>query len=216
MSEVAAECDIGKLLQLGRNSLHSLSRDEMYCILTREPNSDPSAYPRTRPYGTGAFRQFQPSWLVQFPWLHYSSSCDGAFCRACALFAPEKVGGNIPGQFVTIPFKSWVNKSQKMASHARLEYHMTSCSKMSEFLSTYEHPSEAVNTRLDSQVQQQLKDNQNVIESLLKVVLLLGKQGLAFRGHRDDKFDWEEFDQDGNQGNFFVFELRPILSFKGI
>ncbi len=74
---------------------------------------------------------------------------------------------------------------------------------MSEFLSTYEHPSGAVNTRLDCQVQQQLKDNQAVIESLLKIVFLLGKQGLAFRGHRDDKIDWEDFNQEtGNQGNF--------------
>lgn len=82
VSEVAAECDIGKLLQLGRIALNSLSKVEIYSILTREPNSDPASYPHTRPYGTGAYRQFQPSWVVQFPWLHYSSSCDGAFCRA--------------------------------------------------------------------------------------------------------------------------------------
>lgn len=175
ISEVAAECDIGKMLELGRDCLRNLSRDEMYKVLTREPSNDPASYPRTRPYGTGAFRQFQPSWLVQFPWLHYSPFCDGAYCRACAFFAPEKVGGNIPGQFVTTPFKSWVNKTQKMSSHGRLDYHMTACSKMREFLSTYEHPSGAVHTRLDSQLQEQMKRNQTVIESLLKVVLLLGK-----------------------------------------
>lgn len=42
-----------------------------------------------------------------------------------------------------------------------------------------------------------------MIESLLKVVFLLGKQGLAFRGHRDDKIDWEERSHEtGNLGNF--------------
>ena len=70
-------------------SIHTLicssSRDDKYRILTTEPSSDPSTYPRTRPYKTSSFRQFQPSWTKQQPWLHYSLFADGAFCRACAL-----------------------------------------------------------------------------------------------------------------------------------
>lgn len=58
---------------------------------------------------------------------------------------------------------------------------------MNQFMSTYENPSEAIDTRLDSQAQRQLEDNQQVIESLFKVVMLLGKQGIALRGHWDDK-----------------------------
>ena len=34
-----------------------------------------------------------------------------------------------------------------------------------------------------------MERNQHVIESLLKIVLLCGKQGLAFCGHRDDLID---------------------------
>lgn len=186
VSEFAAECDIGKLLQiLGRNALLGLSRDEKYRILMREHSPVASSYRRTRPYGTGAFRQFQPSWLTQYPWLHYSPFCDGAFCRACAFFAPEKVGGHTPGQFLTTPFKSWVNKTQKMTSHGSLDYHLTACAQMIEFIATYEHPSEAICTLLDTEVQKQLEENQQVLESLLKVVMHLGKQGFAFRGHRD-------------------------------
>ena len=43
-----------------------------------------------------------------------------------------------------------------------------------------------------------------VIKSLLKVVMLCGKQGLAFRGHRDDKIEWLQLDDDShqNEGNF--------------
>ncbi len=70
ISESATECDIGKILHLRSGSLRDLSREEKYCILSKDPNSDVSVYPRTRPYGSGAFRQFQPSWLAQFP--HYS------------------------------------------------------------------------------------------------------------------------------------------------
>ena len=46
------------------------------------------------------------------------------------------------------------------------------------------------------------KKNQKVIESLLKVVMLCGKQGLALCRHRDDHFDFEQGAESLNQGNF--------------
>ena len=67
-----------------------------------EPSPDSSFYPLTCPCGSSAYRQFQPVWLKLHPWLHYSKH---AFCRACVFFAPERVGGQIPGNFVTKPFK---------------------------------------------------------------------------------------------------------------
>ena len=41
-----------------------------------------------------------------------------------------------------------------------------------------------------------------MIESLLKVVIVCGKQGLALCGHRDDKVDWTVEGLDHNEGNF--------------
>ena len=134
--------------------------------------------------------------------MHYSAFCDSLFCRACTIFAPELVGSVALGQFVTKPFKSWVNKTQKMTYHGKLDYHLTACTKMSAFLAAYEHPTRAVNTRLDTQAQKQLVDNQHVLESLFKVTLLLGKQGLAFHGHRDDQIEWQEHSDHENHGNF--------------
>ena len=90
-----------------------------------------------------------------------------------------------------------------MANHGSLDYHLTSLTKMSVFVRTYKNPSEAVITRLDSQVQKRLGENQQVIESLFRIVILLGKQGLEFSGHRDDKIVWmEQSDQEENQENF--------------
>ena len=92
------ECDIGKLLS-SHVDLQQLSRHEKYQLLRTEPNSDPSVYSRTRPYPSSSFRQFQPSWMKQYPWLHYSQFADGVFCRACAC-------GMVLGQFVTAPFRT--------------------------------------------------------------------------------------------------------------
>lgn len=89
---------------------------------------------------------------------------------------------------------------------------------MREFLATHKHPTQAVNVRLDDVARKQLEDNQQVIESLFKVVMLLGKQGLPFRGHRDDNIEWMEQNEEcENQGNFielvrFRAETDQMLS----
>ena len=44
------------------------------------------------------------------------------------------------------------------------------------------------------------KDNQEVLKAISDVVITLGKQGLAFRGHRDDRRFHE--DEANNPGNF--------------
>lgn len=92
--------DIGKLIA-SNAKLGNLCREEVYGILTCEPPMATSEYPRTRQSESGSFRQFQPSWVKQFPWLHYSKFEDGAFCRACAIFAPSSIREQSLGQFVT-------------------------------------------------------------------------------------------------------------------
>ena len=138
LSVPALERDIGKLVQL-RFDLHQLSRENKYCILTTEPDSDLSSFPRTRPSDTGPYRRFLPSWLKQYPWLHYSRHEDGVYCRACALFAPKQVGGQDLGQFVTKPFKSWGKIFQRASGHATKQYHLSSITRMSEFFNCHAH-----------------------------------------------------------------------------
>ena len=92
------ECDVGKLKN-DRVDLHQLSRDDKYRLLTSQPNSDPSSYPRTRPYTTSSFRRFLPSWCSGRPWLHYSISRDqlsslvGGFLDRKWAWHPQKIFG---------------------------------------------------------------------------------------------------------------------------
>lgn len=197
----SVEYDFGKLLEANID-IQKLSRDHKYQILTMKPSSNPSAYPFTRFSENGPLRRFKPEWTQQYPWLYYSSYLDGAFCRACMFFAPDIVGGQIPGQFITKPFKLWGVKSQKMNMHATSDYHMTSLTMMEEFLNRYRNPSEMVHTKLDTEAQRRMKDNQEVIESLLRVIMVCGKQGLALCGHRDDKILWDDELDLENHGNF--------------
>ena len=155
----------------------------MYRILTAEPSADPSAYTRTPAYpGSTYLRQFQPAWLKQYPWLNYSCNFDGVFCKSCAIFAPEKVGGQTPGQFESKPFNSWVKMSERSKAYMQLEYHQMSIARMRELVSHYKHPTAAVNVVMDTAAKQLMEKNEKVIESLLKIIMLCGKQGLPFVG----------------------------------
>ncbi len=203
-ADLGDECDIGKLLQCDVD-LRGLTREHKHRILTSEINRDPTSYPRTRQCASGAYRQFQPAWKQQHPWLHYSRHLDGVFCHACVFFAPEKAGGQALGQFVTKPLKSWASKSQKVDAHAKVDYHMTAMAQMHEFLVRFQNPSEAINVVFNKEAQKRMEDNQKVVEALLKVIILCGRQGLALRGHRDDHIDWSEDQEDHdaqNRGNF--------------
>ena len=171
------ECDIGKLLLSGIN-VQRLNREYIFKILSCEPIPNAS-YPRTRPYGSGSYRQFQPSWLRQHPWLHYSQHVDGVFCRACVFFTQHEgtVGGQAAGQFVSVPFKNWVVQSQKMNAHAKRDYHLTAMIRMKEFLTRYKNPTKSIDVAFERETQQRIEHNQKVLQSLSELYYSVGSKG---------------------------------------
>ena len=132
------------------------------------------------------------------------------------MFAPKQAGGQDLGQFVTKPFKSWGKILQKASVHGTRSYHLSSMTRMTEYLAQYENPSESISVIMDSELQRVIETNQKVLESLIKIVLLCGKQGLALHGHHDDKISWTE-DEDVNSNevtlwNWYNFMPKQILS----
>ena len=83
-----------------------------------------------------------------------------------------------------------MEENKKLMEHAKQDYHLTSMMKMSEFITRYQEPSAAISIQMQATAQKRMEENQSVIASLFKVVLLCGKQGLALRGHRDDHINW--------------------------
>ena len=105
--------------------------------------------------------------------MHYSQFSDGVYCRACVVFSPYRVGGHDLGKFVLEPFRYWKKTTDRATEHAKNEYHRNAMAMMAEFLERYESPSQAVDAVLDSQT---IETNQKVIASLLRIVILCGKQ----------------------------------------
>ena len=94
--------------------------------------------------------------------------------------------------------------------HASNSYHQQTVFEAYGIIGKFENPTNTVKTIMDENLKQRYQTYPKVVEALARVVNLLGKQGLALRGHR------ESSDASHNQGNFLtlVYEIAhyyPLL-----
>ena len=154
------------------------------------------SYPQTFMHGCN--RRIKPEWIHSRPWLHYSVSEDGVYCKACALFSQSAVKKQKLGSLVSKPFSVWTKQCSVFKSHELTDYHQSSITRMTMFKESSLHPTHNVATMLSATHRDQVSRNTEVIKSLLKCVAFCGKQGISLRGHRDDS----TASQSSNTGNF--------------
>ena len=119
----------------------------------------------------------------------------------CVLFATKD---NLK-QLITVPFRKWTKVSDLVGGHEKLPYHMDAVVAARDFKATMK-TGKTIATPLDRQRYEHVTNNNAILHSIAESVLLLGRQGLAFMGHRDDS----TADEDSNKGNFLA-----LLSFQG-
>ena len=185
--------DVGVLLNFG--TIHSLDQAMKLKLIKQTPDTK-FKYPIK--YIHGCNRRFKPEWVQTHSWLHYSICEDSVYCKACVLFAPTEVKQQQLGLLVTKPFSLWTKQSSVFNNHEKLAYHHDSMARMAAFKEMCSNLSRNVATLLDKAHKEQVSRNAQVIKSLLKCISFCGKQGLSFRGHRDDS---TASDSD-NLGNF--------------
>ena len=95
--------------------LRRLSDEDRFWLLRNAFRPDISyKYPTKVEYNKQ--RSFQHNWLVQFPWLCYSESCNGGFCVHCVLFARC----SMPlGQLVTCPMSNFTRATVTLQEHSK-------------------------------------------------------------------------------------------------
>lgn len=185
--------DIGVLIKSGH--LRTIDDSAKLKVIRLTPD-EKFHYPVK--YMHGCNRRFKPEWAKKHPWLHYSQTDDGAYCKACVLFAPADVKQQKLGILVAKPFCVWTKQSSSFNDHEKLKYHQDSMARMTAFKDSCSDPTKNVATMLNKAREEQVSRNTRVIKSLLKCVIFCGKQGIAFRGHRDDSTS----NSATNMGNF--------------
>ena len=168
---------------------------------------------------------FQLRWLEQFPWLSYSSVVSGGICRYCILF-PEQPGRGEglgsrtrSGVLILSPYQGSYSKALGkdgvLVCHNYTVMHHRATERADLFLHNFLHTSERIDSMLLKQNNQLADENKHILSQIILAVEFLAKQGLAFRGHRDDNVDFSS--EDTNRGNFvatlqLMAKSDPILS----
>ena len=130
---------------------------------------------------------------------------DAIFCIPCLLFTDshsrvEKFRANQGYAFVVNGYSNWKNQGEKMRKHETSDAHLDA--KIAQVLfqgdlnieNLLDHQSNESEKRRLADV----KIDRELPERIIDVILLLGRQGLAFRGHDENLV----LDTDSNSGNF--------------
>lgn len=142
-------------------------------------------------------RSFNANYYKLYNWIEYSVLNDSVYCFACRHFSTNKcIRGQYSGNYVFINrgFNGWKKQSVCLKIHNESDRHKSSIEKWTLYLSTKQNDNCIANLLIHSRLQD-IKDNRNHVFFLLKVTLYLAKQGLAFRGHNEER-------ESLNRGNF--------------
>ena len=184
ISSTSFESDIGLYVPL--SSTTTGIPDHVHALLLTHPWTPPDGYTFPGVQESGKTRKFQERWLKRFPWLVYSPSKEGGFCKFCALFAPEAVRNQKLGRFISGPLNRYRDAIEHCTAHEQLEYHKLAMVHADEFLTRMKDPSADILNLIDQTRKKRVEDNRRRIIPVIKTVIFCGRQELPLRGHRDD------------------------------
>ncbi len=180
--------DIGNILVPSKSidelctSIDGLSTGEKFSLMyhhVQPPNVLPSRFSH------GFNRRFQVSWLQKYSWLLYSVKLDGIFCGPCYLLLSSEKRKD-KGQFVNKPFSNWIKISSALLDHSKLKYHHD-CLQLAEALrGSILNPASRDDVMINNALQLAINKNRHILRQIVRAILFLAKQGIAFRGKVED------------------------------
>ena len=84
------------------------------------------------------------------------------------------------------PMNKYTKASDHLKEHSYKKAHFAALEDMESFKTVMEHTRLPVGDQLQSAVGKQIQQNHEKLLSILKTVVLCGRQNISFRGHRDD------------------------------
>ncbi|XP_044170439.1 zinc finger MYM-type protein 1-like [Acropora millepora] len=184
--------DLSILLK-NNSSTQSLTDKEKYTLLTHhfKPGGR-YVFPKTKLHNK--MRSFQRSWQTAYPWLVYSESEDGGFCKYCMLFATY----NAAGVLVSSALTNFNKATDILKEHHRKEYHIAASVKAENFIKIMQKPQKAISSIIDTQRSTLIEKNRKLLHSIISCIVFCGRQNIALRGHV------ESTDGENNAGNFLA------------
>ena len=121
------------------------------------PANKPEPVYRYERNGKPLHAYFKHQWLEEYPWLIWSHSKQGAYCKYCVLFAKlprgKTHGGGLLGKFVTKPFQIFKKAKGKhgvLDTHANYQFYKDAVLNTKDFVMQYENPDKRIDGIIDS------------------------------------------------------------------
>ena len=137
----------------------------------------------------------------------YSSKEDSVFCIFCTLFLNDDKRRSL-GAFVNQGYKEWHNIKEKELRHSGNSYHQQAVHSADGIIAKFENPANTIPVQVNEVLKERHQVYKKIVEALARVIHLLGKQGLALRGHREGP----KAAAGKNQGNFLAL-VREIAHY---
>ena len=162
-----------------------------------------------KPAGRGVCK-FKVKSLDTHKWLMMGD--EGGYCIICKLFCPSSQKPRVESAFTSKPFLGFSRK-ESYSDHEKTKYHIHSVELSKAFLRVAAGEKPSVKTMVAGKTRQFFYDRTR-LSSVVKVIISLGKQGLALRGHRYETLKDEDVPNvkvvnaqeivlgDTNRGNF--------------
>ena len=175
--------DIGEIVSLG--GLEKLSSHEKYSILKShfKPYKN-YVFPKVNLHGC------QRSCKIEY--LHssfvYSKKEDAVYCISCALFLPTDKRRAL-GSFVNIGYKGWNNIHEKQTLRIGNKYHDDATKEASGIITKFEEPNNTISHQTNDTLKERQETHPKIVEALARIIHLIGKQGIAYRGTEEKADD---------------------------
>lgn len=151
------------------------------------------------------FRKDERGVKTNRSWLTYSLDKDALFCIPCLLFSDEILRGenqrhNQGKAFCKDGFSNWKKQYNAIPDHETSQAHMNA--KLSQVMFLQQRSLNDILKRQDEEQEKkrliQVEANRRILKRVIETIMFLGKQELAFRGHRESLAS----DSSVNKGNF--------------
>ena len=138
----------------------------------------------------GKLRQFKSDYLKEYPWLQYLKFENAAYCLLCVLFGSKVITNREVELFYERPLKNWQGCTKNFENHCapnknQNSFHQNCTELFKNHLIITE--GQKINRIEPVQLRNRIiEKSRKGLLSLIDIAMLLARQGLPIRGHRDD------------------------------
>uniref|UniRef100_H3B124 DUF4371 domain-containing protein n=1 Tax=Latimeria chalumnae TaxID=7897 RepID=H3B124_LATCH len=153
-------------------------------------------------------QHFNYNWFSLYPFIEYSAAMGSVFYLPCRHFATQSTIR--PGEhfgnrtFIECGFRKCKGFNNLLKQQALSSRHKTASLAWQDYIKIKTNSLACVADPLVSSRRAVIAENRQHVETLLKVSMLCGRQGIAFRGH-------DETHSSSNKGNY-IEVLEPVAS----